>query len=115
MHELNRVRDREAPRDKSSEYRELAHYAGRATPRHVPCSRTDCSLGAPGNHMAISNALTLARPAKDEWGVYDPQQAGLAALFARLDAKDKLAAAQGAPVKKEIADYPAAAPVFRDE
>jgi hypothetical protein len=26
------------------------------------------------------------RPAKDEWGVYDPQQAGLAALFARLDA-----------------------------
>jgi hypothetical protein len=21
----------------------------------------------------------------DEWGVYDPQQAGLAALFARLD------------------------------
>jgi len=26
-----------------------------------------------------------ARPAKDEWGVYDPQQAGLAALYARLD------------------------------
>lgn len=25
------------------------------------------------------------RPARDEWGVYDPQQAGLAALFARLD------------------------------
>ena len=23
----------------------------------------------------------------DEWGVYDPQQAGLAALFARLDSK----------------------------
>ena len=28
---------------------------------------------------------SLARPAKDEWGVYDPQQAGLAALYARLD------------------------------
>ena len=29
-----------------------------------------------------------ARPAKDEWGVYDPEQAGLAALYARLDAKN---------------------------
>ena len=25
----------------------------------------------------------------DEWGVYDPQQAGLAALFARLDRPTK--------------------------
>jgi hypothetical protein len=25
------------------------------------------------------------RPVMDEWGVYDPQQAGLTALFARLD------------------------------
>jgi hypothetical protein len=33
-----------------------------------------------------------ARPAKDEWGVYDPEQAGLAALYARLDAKDPKAA-----------------------
>ena len=65
--------------------------------------------------MATTNSLTLARPAKDEWGVYDPQQAGLAALFARLDANDKLAAAPPPPVKKEIADYPAVAPVFRDE
>jgi len=39
----------------------------------------------------MANAITrspLARPAKDEWGVYDPQQAGLAALYARLDTKD---------------------------
>ena len=35
--------------------------------------------------MATSKNRSLARPAKDEWGVYDPQQAGLAALFARLD------------------------------
>ena len=35
--------------------------------------------------MAIPNNRSLARPAKDEWGVYDPQQAGLAALFQRLD------------------------------
>lgn len=35
--------------------------------------------------MAITNTQPPARPAMDEWGVYDPQQAGLAALFARLD------------------------------
>ncbi|MEO8680921.1 MAG: hypothetical protein ABI665_17850 [Vicinamibacterales bacterium] len=27
------------------------------------------------------------RPVMDEWGVYDPQQAGLSALFAKLDAR----------------------------
>ena len=66
--------------------------------------------------MAIPNSRSLARPAKDEWGVYDPQQAGLAALFARLDAKDKTAPAPAPPVKKEMSDYPApVAPGFRDE
>ncbi len=35
--------------------------------------------------MAITNTQPPARPAMDEWGVYDPEQAGLAALFARLD------------------------------
>lgn len=25
----------------------------------------------------------------DEWGVYDPQQAGLSALFARLDSRSE--------------------------
>ena len=28
-----------------------------------------------------------AKPAVDEWGVYDPQQAGLAALFAKIDSR----------------------------
>ncbi len=56
--------------------------------RHVTCSEPGCSCGAPGKTMATTNSRSLARPAKDEWGVYDPQQAGLAALFARLDAKD---------------------------
>ncbi len=56
--------------------------------------------------MATTNARSISRPAMDEWGVYDPQQAGLAALFARLDANDKLAASS-APVKKEMSDYPA--------
>jgi hypothetical protein len=66
--------------------------------------------------MAITNAQPLARPAKDEWGVYDPQQAGLAALFARLDAKDKVSQAPPAPVKKEMSDYPApVGSAFRDD
>ena len=56
--------------------------------------------------MAIPNNRALARPAKDEWGVYDPQQAGLAALFARLDG-DRPAPAPAAPV--------AAAPAVRKE
>lgn len=42
--------------------------------------------------MAISKTPLSARPARDEWGVYDPEQAGLAALFARLDAPRKPAA-----------------------
>ena len=66
--------------------------------------------------MALANSRSIARPAKDEWGVYDPQQAGLAALFARLDADDKRAAAPASAVKKEIADYPApSVHGFRDE
>ena len=49
--------------------------------------------------MAISNNHPpTTRPAKDEWGVYDPQQAGLAALFARLDR----------PVKPAVEDRPKA-------
>jgi len=50
--------------------------------------------------MAIPNSRALARPAKDEWGVYDPQQAGLAALFARLD--------QEKPAPAPVAAAPAA-------
>lgn len=66
--------------------------------------------------MAIPNTRPLARPAKDEWGVYDPQQAGLAALFARLDANEQTAPATAPVAKKEISDYPApAAQGFRDE
>jgi hypothetical protein len=37
--------------------------------------------------MASTINRPPARPAKDEWGVYDPEQAGLAALYARLDSK----------------------------
>jgi len=66
--------------------------------------------------MALPNSHLLARPAKDEWGLYDPQQAGLAALFARLDAKDLIAPAPQASEKKEMSDYPVPiGPQFRDE
>jgi hypothetical protein len=40
--------------------------------------------------MAAPTDRILSRPAKDEWGVYDPEQAGLAALFARLDSGKKV-------------------------
>ena len=38
--------------------------------------------------MAQTLSRIRVRPAKDEWGVYDPEQAGLAALYARLEKKD---------------------------
>lgn len=38
--------------------------------------------------MATLPLRSPVRPAHDEWGVYDPEQAGLSALFARLDSKD---------------------------
>jgi hypothetical protein len=47
--------------------------------------------------MKRSTAAT-PRPTVDEWGVYDPQQAGLAALFT------KLAAAPAAPASEGSAD-----------
>jgi hypothetical protein len=57
--------------------------------------------------MATSTRSTGPRPAKDEWGVYDPQQAGLAALFARLDTKDSNAKpAAPKPVDRKDAPTP---------
>jgi hypothetical protein len=62
--------------------------------------------------MAITNTQPPARPAMDEWGVYDPQQAGLAALFARLDRPMKPAVSDSA----KASDNPAALerPSLRD-
>lgn len=56
--------------------------------------------------MAIPTSRALARPAKDEWGVYDPQQAGLAALFARLDTDNKVVTpvAAAPAIKKDVAE-----------
>ena len=64
--------------------------------RHMACSNADRNLQA--RTMAITNTQPPARPAMDEWGVYDPQQAGLAALYARLDP----------PVKPVVDDRPKA-------
>lgn len=41
--------------------------------------------------MAAPPLRLPVRPAHDEWGVYDPEQAGLSALFARLDSRDSKA------------------------
>jgi hypothetical protein len=62
--------------------------------------------------MATRTTKSVARPAKDEWGVYDPQQAGLAALFARLDSKDT--PALPAPAAKIEISAPPARPSLRD-
>jgi len=67
--------------------------------------------------MATAINRSIARPAKDEWGVYDPQQAGLAALYARLDTKDDsnapaMPAVKATPEKK-IEAVPAR-PMLRD-
>ncbi len=57
--------------------------------------------------MSISLPRSPARPARDEWGVYDPQQAGLVALFARLDSKDAKAKADDAAVTAPALPRPA--------
>ena len=55
--------------------------------------------------MASPSSRIIRRPAKDEWGVYDPQQAGIAALVARLDARNTKAIAAPVPAAaKEKAD-----------
>jgi hypothetical protein len=35
--------------------------------------------------MATNMKDNNSRPAQDEWGLYDPEKAGLSALFNRLD------------------------------
>ena len=63
-----------------------------------------------------SRSPNRTRPAHDEWGVYDPQQAGLAALYARLDTKDAkpAPAIPVAAAKTEIPDAPPVRPTLRD-
>ena len=55
----------------------------------------------------------IGRPAHDEWGVYDPDQAGLAALFARLDSK--AAQAKADSKAESVAAKPAPRKDLRDQ
>lgn len=74
---------------------------GRHRPRHGACS-VESALEDLFT-MAMPNSQALApRPARDEWGVYDPQQAGLEALFARLDAKASANAPAPAPATEPL-------------
>lgn len=65
---------------------------------------------------AIPNSRSLVRPAKDEWGVYDPEQAGMAALLARLDNKSATKAAASGPAQKKDVPEPkgSARPIVRN-
>jgi hypothetical protein len=64
----------------------------------------------------IPNSRSIARPAKDEWGVYDPEQAGMEALLARLDKDKKIAPVAAGPAnRKDIPEPTASArPTPRD-
>ena len=70
--------------------------------------------------MASPSSRIIRRPAMDEWGVYDPQQAGIAALVARLDAKAPKAASAPVPAaakeKTETVEQPSipARPTLKD-
>ncbi len=65
--------------------------------------------------MATSISRIRVRPARDEWGVYDPQQAGIAALMNRIDqkkeAKTAANAAAPAPAATEATDAPRPRPL----
>ena len=64
--------------------------------------------------MATAISRSKVRPAKDEWGVYDPQQAGLAAVLARLDAKEPKAVPADSPSPAaKLADTTTDAPRLR--
>ena len=64
--------------------------------------------------MANPTSRLLTRPARDEWGVYDPQVAGLAALFARLDSRDSINASPDAANKSVTPEAVPPKPGFRD-
>ena len=40
---------------------------------------------------AREKTINSVRPAVDEWGIYDPEQAGLAAVIERMDARKRAA------------------------
>jgi hypothetical protein len=53
------------------------------------------------------------RPTVDEWGVYDPQQAGLAALYSRLTTTPAAPAEPAEPAPDHTDRVPSAKPSNR--
>jgi hypothetical protein len=52
------------------------------------CARGGTALAvAPKTMSAHHKPIVHAAPVVDEWGIYDPDRAGLAAVFAKLEAK----------------------------
>ena len=68
-----------------------------------------------GGPQAMAQTLSRirVRPAKDEWGVYDPEQAGLAALYARLEKKDTKTTTAASTTKPAEPKMPAANSAIR--
>lgn len=61
--------------------------------------------------MTAPNDTDLAsRPAVDEWGMYDPQQAGLAALYSRLQTLKRIG---NTPIDRQMLRRVAHTPVDR--
>ena len=61
--------------------------------RYGSCGRVNVD-----NHQDDGSKETTNPPAQDEWGMYDPAQAGLAAVIRRLaEAEDSAAAASSTP------------------
>ena len=102
-----------ARRAKLRKHGELSKRRAACASRHVTCSVL-IAHGLLEKLMAIPTSRSLARPVRDEWGVYDPQVAGLAALFARLDSKDSKAPAPEAPAAAATTEAAPARPALRD-
>ena len=52
------------------------------------CARGGTTIAtAPKTMSAHHKPIVHAAPVVDEWGIYDPDRAGLAAVFAKLEAK----------------------------
>lgn len=67
--------------------------------------------------MTPSSSNAARRPTVDEWGVYDPQQAGLAALFTRLtttpSARPDASGADATPARSIVERVPTLGPPTR--
>ena len=62
-------------------------------------------LGNPREHqMATRSSRQSVKPPVDEWGIYDPSQAGLEALFGRLSMRRPMADPDGHRIATSLED-----------